>query len=42
MQEYILKNVNGHIEVYDENGRFCFSGDNEREVLEDLREITNC
>ncbi len=39
MMEYILKNVNGHVEVYDKNGNFQFSADNEREALEDLAEV---
>lgn len=28
--------VRGHIEVYDNAGKFCFSADNEREVWEEL------
>ena len=31
-----LEYVNGHIEVYDGAGRFCFSADNEREAWEEL------
>jgi len=30
--------VNGHVEVYDERGNFCFSADNRREALEELTE----
>ena len=30
--------VNGHVEVYDDRGRFCFSADNRREALEELTE----
>lgn len=28
--------VYGHVEVYDNAGRFCFSADSEREALEEL------
>jgi len=31
-----LRNVRGHIMVYDLNGTFLFSADNEREVREEL------
>ena len=31
-----LRNVRGHIQVYDLNGNFLFSADNEREVREEL------
>ncbi len=31
-----LRNVRGHILVYDVNGNFLFSADNEREVREEL------
>lgn len=31
-----LRNVRGHILVYDGNGNFLFSADNEREVREEL------
>lgn len=34
-----MKNVAGHIEVYDTCGCFCFSADNEREAYEELREF---
>ena len=30
--------VRGHVEVYDNAGRFCFSADNEREALEEMEE----
>ncbi len=29
---------NGHVEVYDAQGRFCFSADSRREALEELGE----
>lgn len=35
---YSIKNVQGHIHVYDSEGRFLFSADNEREAREELRE----
>ncbi len=31
-----IENVNGHIEVYDENGAFMFSADTKQEALEEL------
>ena len=34
--EHELRWVCGHVEVYDREGRFCFSADNEREVREEL------
>jgi hypothetical protein len=33
-----IRNVHGHIQVYDRNGNFLFSADNEREAREELRE----
>lgn len=36
--EYNMIWVNGHVEVYDHLGRFCFSADNKREALEELRD----
>lgn len=33
---YSIEYVNGHIEVYDENGAFLFSADNKQEALEEL------
>lgn len=39
MLDYTLKYVAGHIEVYDNCGRFCFSADNEREAYEELRDL---
>lgn len=37
MVMYQLINTRGHIQVYDCNGKFLFSADNEREVREELR-----
>lgn len=34
--EYQLIWVHGHIEVYDQWGRFCFSADTRREAMEEL------
>lgn len=33
---YSVRYVRGHIQVYDETGRFLFSADTEREVREEL------
>ena len=33
---YQIKNVKGHIQVYDWRGNFLFSADSEREVREEL------
>lgn len=38
MERFELRYVMGHIEVYDENGRFCFSADHVSEAMEELRE----
>ena len=38
--EYRLVWVRGHIEVYDGVGQFCFSADSEREVREELKELS--
>lgn len=35
---YSMRNVNGHIQVYDVRGRFLFSADTEREAREELEE----
>ena len=35
---YSIRNVNGHIQVYDVRGRFLFSADTEREAREELME----
>jgi len=36
---YIIRNVRGHIQVYDASGRFLFSADTEKEAREELAEI---
>lgn len=35
--DYTFKYVDGHIEVYDQNGAFLFSADNQQEALHELR-----
>ncbi len=35
---YSIRYVRGHIQVYDNNGRFLFSADTEREAREELME----
>ncbi len=36
MAMYQIRNVRGHIQVYDYNGNFLFSADTEREAREEL------
>ena len=38
MTMYSIRNVRGHIQVYDYRGNFLFSADSEREAREELRE----
>lgn len=38
MAVYSMRNVFGHIQVYDQKGNFLFSADNEREAWEELEE----
>ncbi len=35
---YSLKNVRGHVQVYDMSGRFLFSADSEREAWEEIED----
>ena len=35
---YSIRNVRGHIQVYDAKGNFLFSADSEREAWEELRD----
>ncbi len=35
---YSIKQVRGHIQVYDAKGKFLFSADSEREAMEELKE----
>ena len=34
---YSMRNIHGHVQVYDQNGSFLFSADNEREAREELK-----
>lgn len=34
---YAIRNVNGHIQVYSDNGVFLFSADTEQEAREELK-----
>lgn len=34
---FAIRNVNGHIQVYNDRGLFLFSADTEREAREELR-----
>ena len=38
MAMYTMRNVMGHIQVYDVRGNFLFSADSEREAREELME----
>ena len=35
---YSMRNVGGHIQVYDYKGQFLFSADTEQEAREELKE----
>lgn len=35
---YSIRNVGGHVQVYDHCGRFLFSADSEREAREELEQ----
>lgn len=35
---FTIRNVRGHIQVYDVRGRFLFSADSEREAWEEIEE----
>ncbi len=37
--DYKMKNVGGHVEVYDKEGNFLFSADTEAEAMTELREM---
>lgn len=39
---YTMRNVQGHIQVYDYRGNFLFSADSEREVREELASYEEC
>ena len=36
--DFEIRYVHGHVEVYDQAGRFRFSADTEREALEELEQ----
>ena len=38
MTMYQIRNIRGHIQVYDYRGNFLFSADSEREAREELME----
>jgi len=38
-QQFEIRYVRGHVEVFDAAGRFCFSADTEGEAREELREL---
>ena len=35
---FTMRYVRGHIQVYDNNGKFLFSADSEREAREEMKE----
>lgn len=37
--DYKMKNVGGHVEVYDKEDNFLFSADTEAEAMTELREM---
>lgn len=39
---FTIRNVQGHLQVYDASGKFLFSADTEREVREELMEYAQC
>lgn len=39
MDRFEFRFVRGHVEVFDEAGRFCFSADTTSEAREELREL---
>ena len=41
MTMYSMRYVHGHIQVYDANGKFLFSADNEREAREEWEEYAD-
>lgn len=38
-ERFELRYVRGHVEVYDESGRFCFSADTMGEAQDELRDM---
>jgi len=39
---YTIRNVQGHVQVYDRVGNFLFSADTEQEAREELAEYAEC
>ena len=39
MAMYQMRNVGGHVQVYDRYGKFLFSADTEREAREELEAL---
>ncbi len=39
-ERFELRYVQGHVEVYDSAGQFCFSADTVSEAQDELREMT--
>lgn len=39
---FTIRYVQGHVQVYDWNGKFLFSADTEREAREELMEYAQC
>jgi len=39
---FSMRYIQGHIQVYDNNGNFLFSADNEREVREEMENYAQC
>lgn len=39
MEQFELRYVQGHVEVFDAGGRFCFSADTVSEARSELREL---
>lgn len=37
--KYTIRFVGGHVEVYDEQGRFLLSADTQQEALHELRDM---
>lgn len=38
MAMFSMRYIQGHVQVYDRNGKFLFSADNEREAREELED----
>ena len=42
MTMFQMIHIRGHIQVFDSNGNFLFSADNEREAREELKDYAKC